>query len=225
MLYVFLLAHVVADFILQPYWLVQRKNRLSGLAIHCSIVLACMLLLGLLDARVWALWPAMLAITAVHFGADFWKVRYGHHIPGPPIGPFLLDQMIHIATLIGVLSLVMPQAQLWSLGGSAAAHTALIAAAYVIVAFAVPIGVMVWLDPRFEHLALAGHARMRCLLLGVTLLVLVQMSSLLALPAALVGLTLAARHPMSIHPLDRPIGMLSVASGAALCGLVLLVLP
>ena len=101
---------------------------------------------------------------------------------------------------------------------------AVIAAAYVIVAFAVPIGVMVWLDPRFEHLALAGRARMRCLLLGVIVLVLVQMSSLLALPAALVGLTVAARHPISIHPLDRPIGMLSVASGAALCGLVLLVM-
>jgi hypothetical protein len=225
MMYLFALAHLVADFILQPYWLVKRKSRLSGLAIHCAIVLACMLLLGTLDRTTLAIWPAMLAITAVHFVADWWKVRYGHHIPGPPIVPFLLDQVIHFTTLFVALSLTVPQEQLWSLSVSPAAHTAAVAAAYVVAAFAMPIAVMVWLDPRFEHLALAGHARLRCLVVGAALLTLVQMNSMLALPAALVGLTLVARRPISEHPLDRPAGLLTVASGAALLGVLLVGMP
>ena len=103
MFYLFLLAHLVADFVLQPYWLVVRKQRWDGLLIHGGIVLVCMLLLPLADAAALALWPAMLAITAVHIAADWWKVRYGGRIPGPPIGPFLLDQLIHVTTLCVVL--------------------------------------------------------------------------------------------------------------------------
>ncbi len=34
MLYLFLFAHLVADFVLQPFWLVQRKRHWDGLLIH-----------------------------------------------------------------------------------------------------------------------------------------------------------------------------------------------
>ena len=81
MFYLFLLAHLVADFVLQPYWLVVRKQRWDGLLLHGGIVLACMLLLPLADLSALALWPMMLAITAVHIAADRWKVRYGSRIP------------------------------------------------------------------------------------------------------------------------------------------------
>src|SRR6185503_16209413 len=113
MIYLFLLAHLVADFILQPYWLVLRKRRWSGLLIHGGIVLACMLALPLADSRTLALWPLMLAITAVHIAADWWKVNYGDRIPGPPIGPFMLDQVIHVTTLCVALSLALPSDQVW----------------------------------------------------------------------------------------------------------------
>ena len=64
MLYLFLFAHLVADFVLQPFWLVQRKKGWDGLLIHGGIVLACMLLLPLAERATLALLPAMLAITA-----------------------------------------------------------------------------------------------------------------------------------------------------------------
>lgn len=225
MFYLFLLAHLVADFILQPYILVKRKNRLDGLAIHCGIVLACMALLPLLDRRALDLWPAMLAITAAHFAADWWKVRHGHRIPGPPIGPFLLDQVIHLTTLAVVLSVMVPPGQLWLLQGSPAAYPAIIASAYVVAAFAAPIAVMVWLDPRFEHLALAGRARIRCLVASIGVVSLMLVSGVLALPAALVGLTMAARRPFSVHPLDGPAGMLAVLTVATSLGALLVLLP
>src|SRR5262245_52172289 len=105
MFYLFLLAHLVADFILQPHWLVLRKQRWDGLLIHGGIVLACMLALALIDPTALALWPVMVAITVVHVAADRCKVRYGNRVLGPPIVPFLLDQMVHVVILTVALSL------------------------------------------------------------------------------------------------------------------------
>jgi hypothetical protein len=224
MFYLFLLAHLVADFILQPYWLVQRKQHLDGLAIHCGIVLACMALLPLLDPAVQALWPAMIAITLVHFGADWWKVNHGSAIPGPPIVPFLVDQLIHITTLVVVLGMALPPEQIWPLASSPASMMALIGSAYVIAAFATPIGVMIWLDPRFEHLTQAGWARIRSFVAGIGVVSLMLIGGALALPAALLGVAVAARKPFSGHPLDAPTGMLAVMTVAAALGAVMLLI-
>ena len=221
MFYLFLLAHLVADFVLQPYWLVVRKRRWDGLLIHGGIVLACMLLLPLADASALALWPAMLLITAVHIAADRWKVRYGDRIPGPPIGSFLLDQAIHITALCLTLGLVLPSRQVWMLAASPVAPLALYVAGYVVAACATPIGVMIWLDPTFTNAALAGGARLRSLLAGAAMVSLALFGGLLALPATLIGAALIARHPRSAHPLDMPAGMLAVLCVGAAVGTML----
>lgn len=217
MLYLFLFAHLVADFVLQPFWLVLRKRRWDGLLIHGAIVLVCMLTLPLIDRATLALWPLMLAITAVHVAADWWKVHFGDRIPGPPIVPFMLDQLIHVITLGGVLSLALPADQVWSFDSSPVAHLALYGSAYVIAACATPIGVMVWLDPTFANAALSGAARMRSLLAGIAVVTLTLFGGLVALPTTLLGVIVAARHPRSSHPLDLPTGLMVVACvGAAL---------
>jgi hypothetical protein len=221
MFYLFLLAHLVADFVLQPYWLVVRKRRWDGLLIHGSIVLVCMLLLPLIDRSTIRLWPVMLAVTAVHIGADRWKVRFGDRIPGPPIGPFVLDQVIHIFTLWAALSLALPAGQVWSLAVSPTAQMALYASAYIIAAFATPIGVMIWLDPAFSNAALSGGARARSLLAGVSVVSLALFGGLLALPATLIGVAVVTRRPRSAHPLDMPAGMLAVICVAAALGTAL----
>jgi hypothetical protein len=224
MFYLFLLAHLVADFVLQPYWLVVRKRRWDGLLLHGGIVLACMLLLPLADAAALALWPAMLAITAVHIAADWWKVRYGARIPGPPIGPFLLDQVIHVTTLCVALGVALPARQIWTIAASPVAPMALYAAAYVVAACATPIGVMIWLDPAFTNAALAGGARLRSLLAGAMIVSLTLFGGLLALPATLIGATLIVRHPRSTHPLDMPAGMLAVLCVGAAVGTALTII-
>ena len=224
MLYLFLLAHLVADFVLQPFWLVQRKQRWDGLLIHGAIVLACMLALPLLDRAALALWPLMLLITAVHVAADRWKVRFGDRIPGPPIGPFMLDQLIHFATLCGVLSLVLPSAQVWGLDASPAAHLALYGSAYLIAACATPIGVMVWLDPTFANAALSGAARVRSLLAGSAVVTLTLFGGLFALPTTLLGVIVFARRPRSAHPLDLPTGLMVVACVGAALGAALVMI-
>lgn len=221
MFYLFLFAHLVADFVLQPYWLVLRKRRLDGLLIHCAIVLACMLTLPLFDRATLALLPAMLAITGVHFGTDWWKVRFGSRIPGPPIGPFLLDQLIHVATLIVMVSLALAPAQVWATTASPFGLAALYGSAYVIAAFATPIGVMIWLNPGFANAELAGGARLRSILAGVSVVSLTIFGGLIALPATLLGMIVLARHPRSNHPLDLPAGMRAVVCVSATVGAVL----
>jgi len=228
MFYLFLLAHLVADFILQPYWLVVRKRRWDGLLIHSGTVLACMLALPLVDRAALALWPAMLGIAALHCVADWWKVRYGDRVPGPPIVPFLLDQLIHVATLVLALSLALPAAQVWVIAASPAALPAIWMAAYVVAACATPIAVMIWLDPLAQHAALAGRARLRSLLAGVGMVSLILLGGQLALPATLFGLAVIARRDTSSraaavpsHPLDTPVGLLTVLCVGATLGAAL----
>jgi hypothetical protein len=227
MIYLFLLAHLVADFILQPYWLVVRKRRWDGLLIHGGLVLACMLALPLIDRAALALWPAMLGGTAVHMAADWWKVRYGDRVPGPPIVPFMLDQVIHVTTLAVALSLALPAGQIWALAASPVAPLALWAAAYVTAACATPIAVMIWLDPSFQHAALAGGARLRSLLAGVGIVSLTLFGGPLALPATLFGLVVIVRRGADgqaarpAHPLDTPVGLLTILCVAAALGAAL----
>jgi Protein of unknown function (DUF3307) len=226
MFYLFLLAHLVADFILQPYWLVVRKRRWDGLLLHGTIVLVCMLALPLTDHAALALWPAMLVITAIHVVADWWKVRFGNRVPGPPIGPFMLDQAIHITTLAVVLSLLLPTEQVWTLAASPVAPLAIWAAAYIVAACATPIAVMIWLDPLSQHAALAGPARWRSLLVGAGAVSLAVIGGALALPATLLGLLVAARRRrvttaganLAAHPLETPLGLLTVLCVAAALG-------
>lgn len=225
MFYLFLLAHLVADFVFQPYWLVVRKQRWDGLLMHGGIVLICMLLLPVVDPATLAFLPVMLGITAVHIFADWWKVHYGKCIPGPSIVAFLVDQIIHVGTIALLLSLTLPAAQVWTLSASPAAHIAVYIAAYVVATCAVPIGVMVWLDPTFAHATRAAGARLRSLCASAAVVSLTLVGGVLALPPILLGLAVALRYPVSSHPLDRSTGLLTVMTIAALLGAVLVIMP
>ena len=218
MFYPFLLAHLIADFICQPYWLIKRKSSWHGLFIHCGIVLLWMLALIFLDPTMAALWPIMFLITLVHLAADRWKVRHGHVIPGPPIVPFLLDQLIHITTIIVTLSLVSSQRQIWTVHASSMNTFFIIAIIYVVATFAVPIAVMTWLDPQFQSIQLSGQARLHSFFLAALTLTMVYQFGLLGLLVVGVILAILLRKPLSIHPLDMVNGVLSVVSIAAILG-------
>lgn len=221
MFYLFLAAHLMADFVLQPLWLVRRKRYWHGLFLHGGIVLAMMLLIPVFETAALQLWPAMLAITAMHILGDRLKVRSIDRRLKPAILPFLLDQLFHLATLALVLSLALPAAMVWHVHATATALPALYLSGYIVAAFAAPIGVMIWLDPSFSHVALAGAARARALVTGTLVATLALYGGVLALPAALAGLAAAIQRPCSIHPLDRPAGLLAVALVAASSGAVM----
>jgi len=171
MLYKLILAHLVADFVLQPKWLVLRKRQWDGLAIHVSIVLLTMIIVAWNELAQWGYW--IVGIAAVHAIADWSKIRLEPCLKLPPILPFLGDQAVHIAAIIVVILIASPaefhpnNLELHTLPAtseeagftatmqpslaephSLEAHSIwLIAIAYIISTFAASIALPIWLDP------------------------------------------------------------------------------
>lgn len=97
-----LLAHALADFVLQTDWIVANKRRPEGLALHGLIVLlAAIACTGTLS---WGL----LWLTAIHLAVDAWKATAPRGL-----APFLIDQAAHLACLA---ALAVWQPGLWSQG-------------------------------------------------------------------------------------------------------------
>jgi hypothetical protein len=100
-----MLAHAVADFMLQPDWMARGKGGLRPLVLHGLIVLiAAQVALGTWTA------PEVLLLAGAHVVTDFTKARL---FPRPALGPFLADQAVHVAT-VAALAALAPG--LWSQG-------------------------------------------------------------------------------------------------------------
>lgn len=154
LLALFLLAHVLADFVLQTDALVQgkRTGEPGAFAAHGVVVL-------LTTGLAWAVFPAVevlaavVVLTAVHLVIDWAKVRWtkAHRAGGhrTDLGPFLGDQALHLGAIAAVWAMAVDAAgpgllSAWSggvvaldpiglLGSSpaATATVALVAAAYL----------------------------------------------------------------------------------------------
>ena len=91
------LAHLIADYPLQTDGLVRAKVRWTGVALHATVHLLVMTILsGRASLRIW---PALLALAAAHFTIDMTKSAVGHYRPRQVIVPYVIDQLLHIASL------------------------------------------------------------------------------------------------------------------------------
>lgn len=98
-----LVAHVLADFLFQPGWMVARKREPLTFVSHGVVVL---ILSQAATGQVAA--PALLGLTLAHMAVDAAKLRFGRGIGG-----FLADQAAHLAT-IAATALLAPG--LWATG-------------------------------------------------------------------------------------------------------------
>ena len=88
-----LLAHAVADFVLQPGWMVERKRSPGVLLLHAILVLiTAQAALGRVDA-----WE-VAALAGAHLVIDAIKT----YAAPKGLAPFLADQAAHLATLAAV---------------------------------------------------------------------------------------------------------------------------
>ncbi|MEM8957522.1 MAG: DUF3307 domain-containing protein [Pseudomonadota bacterium] len=105
-----LLAHVIADFLLQPDWMVRRKREPAVLLAHIGVVG------GLSLACLGGAWPVALGVAAAHLVIDAVKVWALPPRLRDTAGAFCTDQIAHLATLI-VAALWVPgaaQSGLWA---------------------------------------------------------------------------------------------------------------
>ncbi|MEI2805157.1 DUF3307 domain-containing protein [Albidovulum sp.] len=98
-----LVAHVLADFLFQPRWMVARKREPLTFLSHGVVVL---ILAQAATGQVAA--PALLALTFAHMAIDAAKLRFGRGIGG-----FLADQAAHLATIAATAALAPG---LWATG-------------------------------------------------------------------------------------------------------------
>jgi hypothetical protein len=92
-----LLAHFIADYPLQSSWMVRNKKHAWVIGLHSAIQLTAMgALLYPLSLQVW---PALLAVAAVHFAIDFGKIELSRRKPKWVAWPYVLDQALHFAVL------------------------------------------------------------------------------------------------------------------------------
>lgn len=96
-------AHVVADFLLQPKWMSTEKIRPLPLLLHGVIILAMSQLLTGSFASV-----GLILLTATHLIIDVVKARVG-----TSFASFVIDQIAHLFT-IAIAAILMPD--LWQSG-------------------------------------------------------------------------------------------------------------
>lgn len=100
------LAHLVADFLLQPKWLVDLKqNDRRGIIIHAAIHAIAMI--AVLSPRRLEVFALITAIALTHGLIDSIKIRYQKNKENFE-GLFLADQLAHLTVLFGASWLVNP---------------------------------------------------------------------------------------------------------------------
>jgi hypothetical protein len=93
-----LAGHALGDFVFQTRWMIERKNRASGLLVHGVTVGLChtAFMIPFLDASVAIL---IVGITVAHVLIDAVKTRLAARMPARSLELFVSDQAMHVATL------------------------------------------------------------------------------------------------------------------------------
>jgi hypothetical protein len=130
-----LLAHLIADFILQPYELVRLKSRSIGLLIHAGIHA------GVTAALVVPLsprgWQIAGLVGLIHYLIDYGKVRAGFATGPASLAAFVLDQVAHLAALAVVLMIAgVPWGAEWAFASPQLTAAMFYGIPYVAVTFA-----------------------------------------------------------------------------------------
>ncbi len=98
MFWTLLLAHLLGDYPLQTDRLVVAKKHLPGLALHVGIHWAVMMLLFI--PVIGIAWSYILVVAIFHFGIDAFKNFLSQKRPQWVISPYILDQTLHLSSLL-----------------------------------------------------------------------------------------------------------------------------
>jgi hypothetical protein len=96
-----LLAHFIADYPLQPTWMVRQKTRFRVLLLHVTIHFITMLVI--VGSAALRLWPYLLALAGIHFLIDAGKNTINRMRPRWISGPYLIDQLLHYVSIFVIV--------------------------------------------------------------------------------------------------------------------------
>jgi hypothetical protein len=104
----FQLKHFIADYLLQPSWMVHGKGSLGSMGgyLHAGIhAVASALVLLLVGTPLWLIGFLCLVEFVIHYLLDFAKIHYSHGVeerrePARYWGLFGLDQLLHQLTYV-----------------------------------------------------------------------------------------------------------------------------
>lgn len=91
-----LLAHIIADFVLQPKRWIEHKKRYKAMSYILVIHSLLAGILTLIFLQSWEWWYVALFISITHYFIDWWKLRQKKD----DLKYFLLDQLFHVVILI-----------------------------------------------------------------------------------------------------------------------------
>lgn len=104
------IAHLTADFLLQPNWLEQwKKKSIAGIIVHAAIHAAVMALF--LTPQNWPSILAIAAIAVLHGIIDKFKINFNKKYEKFS-APFLVDQLAH-GIILTILTLLLPSTLFW----------------------------------------------------------------------------------------------------------------
>lgn len=103
------LAHLLADYPLQPYWMVLNKDRWWVLGLH--VATHWLVTVALVGAARGALWPYILLLAAIHYVLDWLKIASSRWWPSWVILPYAIDQVLHLISLAWIADLTISQVE------------------------------------------------------------------------------------------------------------------
>lgn len=96
-----LLAHLIADFLLQPNILIKWKNRSRwGVFVHVLIIFVITGLVLMPYLQKWQTWLIITILCLVHFIQDNCKIDFDRRTKHAYVKHFLLDQFGHLIMII-----------------------------------------------------------------------------------------------------------------------------
>jgi hypothetical protein len=97
MIWYLLFAHFLADYPLQPAWMVLNKTRPWVLLLHILIHWGVML--GLFWAYLPIIWPYVTVLALIHLVIDIVKNWFNVHHPEWTVRAYLVDQLCHVISI------------------------------------------------------------------------------------------------------------------------------
>ena len=102
MIWNLLFAHFLGDFLLQSDWIARKKTNFWVLTLHVGTILVLMLLL--VGASWWIMWPYLLLIATTHIVQDRGKILLTKWKQRARVPFFFLDQLLHVVIIWAVVA-------------------------------------------------------------------------------------------------------------------------